>query len=234
MASENTRNRPLYLLHSTTKDAWEKIKQSGYINPSSFSYYDQFPGVFVTLVTESTLEDEFDNLFYQEDNQSNSVFLVLGVQLLNQQNYHFNLNDNNGDITDDTYYPWNMKNAYEDLPKAIDFFKNTPGERYFGNELVFHDPIPVSFVAHVMEGDKPTYLFEQVYAKDSQGNVLEPNLSLLPYYASAIIRNDIGVMTNSYLSQLPRGMRSRRILEATLSVVSPEYLQEYCCCQQEK
>ena len=116
----------LYLIHCTPNnkyETWDALK------PSPMDIY-QYPGVYFTLITKYNL--------YREILYSSKYMLIFSKKLLEQQNYHINLQDYNGHINEEnTYYPWN-------LDKLIEKIKDKKSN--FMNEVVFHDPVPMKYL----------------------------------------------------------------------------------------
>lgn len=170
-----------YLAHMTNKDP-EKIK-SLRKNPScKESIDDQFPGVFFTLVTKYNIETE--NYY------GGKYTLIFSKDLLKQNNYHINIKDNNGNITEhNTYYPWNIDEAVKQI-KILSKSKNM-SDRI--NEVVFHDAIDMKYCCKVIE--KPTFKTDeeamnfivkggirQLLPRKSMKTNELPDMSKLPFY----------------------------------------------------
>lgn len=120
----------LYLVHCTSKEDYEKWDV---LKPSPMDIY-QYPGVYFSLITKYNLLNE--KLYYSK------YMLIFSKKLLEQQNYHINLQDYNGHINEEnTYYPWN-------LDKLIEKIKDKKSN--FMNEVVFHDPIPFKYLCSVI------------------------------------------------------------------------------------
>ena len=93
-----------YLIHTTNnyKD-WSELQTSSIDN-----WDDQFPGVYLTLITKYNIDSE--RLF------PGKYVLIFSYELLKQKNYHINIRDYNGYITEtNTYYPWNLNNAVQEI-----------------------------------------------------------------------------------------------------------------------
>ncbi len=171
-----------YLVHVTDKDP-DKIKFLKK-NPScKESTGDQFPGVFFTLVTKYNIQTEH---FYGGKN-----ILIFSKELLKQNNYHINLRDNNGNITEhNTFYPWNIDEAV----KKIKILSTSKAISDKMNEVVFHDNIDMKYCcAHI---EKPTFQGEeeviqfikkggikQLLPKKSMKTSEPPDMSKLPFYS---------------------------------------------------
>jgi hypothetical protein len=149
----------LYLVHCTPKkdyESWDVLK------PSEMDIY-QYPGVYFSLITKYNLLTE--QLYYSK------YMLIFSKKLLEQQNYHINLQDYNGHINEEnTYYPWN-------LDKLIEKIKNKKSN--FMNEVIFHDPIPMKYLCSVII----TYdISSSVINNDSSNKYFKENY-LLPDFS---------------------------------------------------
>ena len=169
-----------YLLHKTkhyNKD-WEELKTSSIDNSD-----DQFPGVYLTLITKDNIE--------REKLYSGKYVLIFSRKLLNQKNYHINIHDNNGMITEtNTYYPWNINEAVDKIKE------NTTMNEVNTNmtEVVFHDPISMDYLCEVIEF--PTaeelveysdisynfYLSNHDLPREKRENKFEPDMLKEPFY----------------------------------------------------
>lgn len=172
-----------YLLHKTkdyNKD-WKELKTSSIDNSD-----DQFPGVYLTLITKYNIESE--KLY------PGKYVLIFSRKLLNQKNYHINIHDNNGMITEtNTYYPWNIKEAVDKIKKSTE--NTTMNEvNTTRNEVVFHDPISMDYLCEVIEF--PTakelaeysdisynfYLSNSDLPREKNENKFEPDMLKEPFY----------------------------------------------------
>lgn len=165
-----------YLLHKTkdyNKD-WKELKTSSIDNSD-----DQFPGVYLTLITTDNIESE--KLY------SGRYVLIFSRKLLNQKNYHINIHDNNGMITEtNTYYPWNIKEAVDKIKESTENTTMT--------EVVFHDPISMDYLCKVVKLPTPKELsqfsdekYEKYLSKDYlprkiMENNFEPDMLKEPFY----------------------------------------------------
>jgi hypothetical protein len=149
----------LYLVHMTSRYTreWKELKTS-----RIEEYEHQFPGVYFTLVTKHNL--------HEIDLYPGNDCLVFSRRLLEQKNYHVNLRDYNGFITEkNTLYPWNLNDAVIGPT----------------NEIVFHHPVPLSYMCMVLDGcDLPVTPVE---------NEVEPDMSKEPFHCYPLERNYTGV-----------------------------------------
>jgi len=177
-----------YLVHTTKSIcinddgsfSWKNLK------PSIIDKDDhQFPGVYLTLITK-------DNMLTEE------IFpgrysLLFSKNLLKQFNYHINITDNNGFITEtNTYFPYNIKKAVEKIKENSKREPNDIGFNYhLMNEVIFHDPIPLEYCCMVI--DKTDYKSiwprktgrNQFLPDHPIYNSVSPNTDLLPFYCYA-------------------------------------------------
>ena len=159
-----------YLTHFTDIENLSKILKSGYLytaierNKLNIKYVgtaslatntykeadfsDEFPGIFLSFISQTE--------FGKKVRYWNKIMLVFSNKLLKQKNYHANIIDNNGLISEDiTYFPHNIK----DLPKLNDVeeYYNKHYNSYPGTEIVFHDKININLVCEIWCNSKDTY-----------------------------------------------------------------------------
>lgn len=120
-----------YLVHTTNNPDcinWSELKTS------KFNTDDQFPGVYLSIITK-------DNINNEHIYPGGKYILIFSKKLLLQNNYHINITDYNGIISEkNTYFPWN-------LDKFISNSKNSPTP---SNEVVFHDNIPMKYCCNII------------------------------------------------------------------------------------
>jgi hypothetical protein len=174
-----------YLVHITTKSnykdsdgnfLWKQLNPAPVDNGT-----DQFPGVYFSLITKDNILTE--NIF------PGKFCLIFSRNLLKQFNYHINVGDNNGFITENnTYFPWNLKDAVEKIKENS---KIPPSETDFSyhlmNEVIFHDAVPMEYCclnfeksSTVRESGANRFLPDYHIEND-----VKPNMSLLPFYCYA-------------------------------------------------
>lgn len=177
-----------YLLHNTSSN----IKKSLNTLPTcSEAYESQFPGVFFTLITKYNIDKE--KLY------GGTKYLLFSVKLLEQYNYHINISDQNGTLSEyNTYYPFNLHEALKILKNNAKYKLSYKNPKYYGwanmNEVVFHDNIPMKYCCQIIE--KPTFLNEtdknnyfinggikQYLPRVQLLNDEEPDMSKIPYYS---------------------------------------------------
>jgi hypothetical protein len=123
-----------YLIHSTNNPDcinWCELRSA------EFNTDDQFPGVYLTIITKDNINKEW--IF------SGKYIIIISKKILLQKNYHMNLRDYNGIITEkNTYFPWNLD---------IFISKSTtllPGETRLNNEVIFHDNIDMKYCCGII------------------------------------------------------------------------------------
>lgn len=152
----------LYLVHATSKFDmnWNELKPSS-INDA----YDQFPGVYFSIITKNNLKNQ---ILY-----ANKNILIFSKKLLEQENYHINIRDYNGFINEkNTYYSWNINKAI----RKINSKKNTM------NEIIFHDPVPFKYLClHIIFNNINT-IINNLLPKCEIYNNEEPDKTKIPFY----------------------------------------------------
>jgi hypothetical protein len=162
----------LYLVHITSKKyrdengnlVWTEIKAGG---------TDQYPGSYFSLITRDNRLTE--KLF------PGTNCLLFSRNLLKQTNYHINICDNNGRITEDnTFFPWNLQGAVEKIRENAGLPIDKEKVNYHRmNEVVFHASVPMDYLCL----DMPSKIFTTDFLPDySIENEVPPDMSLLPFY----------------------------------------------------
>lgn len=166
-----------YLVHTTnnySKD-WTELKTSKIEN-----YEDQFPGVYLTLVTKDNIRKV--SLF-----PGNKKILIFSNRLLEQQNYHINIRDYNGYISEtNTYFPWNLN-------KAVDKINENENGYYIGHEVVFHDPIPMDYLCIVIDSLSTTVSLNMLLPNVPIQNKILPDMTKEPFYCYPLEKNYTGI-----------------------------------------
>jgi len=157
----------LYLVHSSQfayNSEWTELK------PSSIDKReDQFPGVYFSLITKDNIRKE---TLYGIKN-----ILIFSKKLLEQENYHINIRDYNGFINEkNTYFSWNLNKAVKKIKRLVK--KNIEN---IGNEVVFHDPVPMKYLCMVI-----TYLsidnnITFKYDIKNKSSIMLPNYEIYNY-----------------------------------------------------
>lgn len=170
-------DRALYLVRVITNDVYKNLlalpPHKRFLT-STLGYMPllEFPGVYFTLVTQNTLLLASYTLY------PGDVALILSKRLLEQRNYHFNINDDCGHLSDkNTVFSWQLSRFLKNdgLVKSIDELDDD----YVGNEVVFHDPVPWRYVVGVI----PKYkLSEDEIPSTPFVTDAEPDMTLKPFF----------------------------------------------------
>ena len=124
-----------YLIHTTNNPDcinWTELRTA------QFNTDDQFPGVYLTIITKDNINKEF---IYP-----GKYIIILSKKLLLQQNYHMNLRDHNGIVSEkNTFFPWNLDNFISKNNQLL-----SSDERRPENEIVFHDNIDMKYCCAII------------------------------------------------------------------------------------
>ena len=188
----------LYLVHAVSK--YDNSKPYVNLRPSRLTDSDeQFPGVFFTLITKQNRHRE---PLYEDDN-----VLIFSKKLLLQHNFHININDYNGFINEkNTYLSWQLDAA---VKKIAEMPVNE--KLYVGNEVVFHDPIPMKYLClyiqkyNISKELTPKTLFTKETSLFLPNNEIyndeEPDMTKIPFYCIPNENNYTGTGKNSISSR---------------------------------
>ena len=105
-----------------------------------------FPGVYMSLVYDLDIYKEKIKKF---DDLKSNVILIFPLELLEQQNWHFNINDRCGAIGYDTYFPENISSS----PHIDDIISYYTKEKYIDNEVIFHHSVHLCNASHLIISD---------------------------------------------------------------------------------
>lgn len=155
---DNIYENLLYLVHTSTNRPEEII--DGYLKVSKLNKYD-FPGVYFSLITKHNYNKE---LLYPS-----KYCYLFPIDLLKFNNYHLNIRDFNGGLTEfNTYYPFNLNKGLEVLYNNKDYM----------NEIVFHNNIPMKYC-------NDFYLYSDILPKKQiRYNNIDPiYFNYLPFYS---------------------------------------------------
>ena len=162
----------LYLVHTTSKKykdesgnlIWTEIKVDG---------TDQHPGSYFSLITRDNRLTE--KLFPATE------CLLFSRNLLKQTNYHVNMCDNNGFITEgNTFFPWNLRGAVDKIRENAGLPLDEDRVNYHRmNEVVIHAAVPMDYLCLDMQTMFYSNEFLPEYPIE---NEVTPNMSLSPSY----------------------------------------------------
>lgn len=187
-----------YLVHKTDtskltdKSKLKELKPSEHNNEENdvLRAEHQFPGVYFSLITKHNIN--------REQLYKGNYVLIFSCELLKQENYHINIHDNNGFITEtNTYYPWNIKDAVDKIASITEENKKSDNNDVIvktNNEVVFHDPISMKYCCHSItipsglkivglpESKQTYYRFNGYLPKKQIKNDFGPDKSKKPFY----------------------------------------------------
>jgi hypothetical protein len=122
------------------------------------------------------------SIITKDNIESESIYpgkylMIFSKILLNQNNYHINVRDYNGIISEkNTYYPWNLR-------EFLDCKDNCSM-----NEIIFHDNIDIKYCLRIITKSSITSMSLPKISFDSPKNEklllkpqLEPDMSKLPF-----------------------------------------------------
>ncbi len=148
-----------FIYHITRIENFNKLKENPYImtpverhkakikanGTMSITYIDfnnpyeiascEYPGIFMGL-TNKTMDD------MKEWFKDGACVLIFPLELMNQKNWHFNINDRNGFFYQDTI----TSDRINEIPNA--------SELPLFNEVVFHNNISASNIIEVIDNNK--------------------------------------------------------------------------------
>lgn len=123
-----------YLIHTTNNPGcinWTELRTA------EFNTDDQFPGVYLSIITKDNINKEY--IF------PGKYIIILSKKLLLQKNYHINLTDYNGIVSEkNTYFPWNL---HKFMSKNSHLLLS---EKRPQNEVVFHDNIDMKYCCGII------------------------------------------------------------------------------------
>ena len=158
-----------YLIHTTNNPDcinWTELRTA------EFNTDDQFPGVYLSIITKDNINKES---FFQ-----GKYIIIISKKLLLQKNYHINLADHNGIISEkNTYFPWNLdkfmnKNRHLLLSEAPQI----------GHEVVFHDNIDMKYCCAIISISKKdsNIKMNNFLPKITIENEESPDMSKQPFF----------------------------------------------------
>lgn len=154
-------NIPLILKSGYIKSVLELNETNSKYTPSNIDNnapknvnMDEFPGIFMGILTNDDINKKWDGsignlLVNKKDN--NIVTLVFSTVLLKQNNWHANLVDNMGFITNKTFSKPSLKKFINCIKKEQN--KNENKNEVLSTEIVFHDKINVNTIQEIWVRD---------------------------------------------------------------------------------
>jgi len=156
-----------YLIHTTNNPDcinWTELKTG------EFNTDDQFPGVYLSIITKDNINTE--HIF------PGKYIIILSKKLLLQKNYHINLTDYNGIVSEkNTYFPWSLDNF---ISKSKDLLSS---QTRLQNEVVFHDNIDMKYCCGIISVLKKDIKIKinNFLPKISIENNEEPDMTKQPF-----------------------------------------------------
>lgn len=154
-----------YLIHTTDNPdcvKWTELKTA------PFNTNDQFPGVYLSIITKDNIDTE--NVFLGK------YIIILSKKILLQENYHINFRDHNGIISEkNTYFPWNLNDFIS---------KSKQSSSIYGNEVVFHDNIDMKYCCSIIGIFKKQFHIKlnHFLPKISMDNEADPDMTKKPFF----------------------------------------------------
>ena len=140
-------------LYTNIERAKHNVNSNGVLSAKRISYKekdfaDEFPGIYMSAITDREIGNN--------PSYFGLIIFCLSNKLLQQKNYHINITDNNGLITESiTYYPHNI----DTLPNITDVEKyyKQHYDSYASGEVVFHDKININLICEIWCKNLETY-----------------------------------------------------------------------------
>lgn len=167
---------PLYLVHIAVdrdlKTTMNEVKQWKELIIDKLWNEYEFPGVYMSLITSDNIKKI--KLYYGK------YALFFSIKLLEQRNWHLNIKDHNGFVSEfNTFFPWNLDKGLEAMKK----------QKFDHNEVVFHDPIPMKYLCKIEDNEE----VEGFFPTERLVNDEEPDLTKDPYYVFPFEDNYSGI-----------------------------------------
>ncbi len=159
-------NEILYLVHTTDRDPSKYTELR-----TSTDIHNQFPGVYFTLITK---HNRLTETLY-----SGKFIMIFSTELLKQRNYHINIQDHNGIISEkNTYFPWNLEKAVKKINKKSNKHQN---------EVIFHDNISMKYLCRIIKKPSPSNNINAFLSfklpNEKCVSSEKPDMSKIPFYA---------------------------------------------------
>ena len=156
-----------YLIHTTNNPDcinWTELKTA------EFNTEDPVPGVYLSIITKDNINKEY--IF------PGKYIIILSKKLLLQQNYHMNLTDYNGIVSEkNTFFPWNLDNFISKSNHLSSIETRTQ------SEIVFHDNIDMKYccgIISILKKDSNIKI-NKFLPKISIENEEEPDMTKQPF-----------------------------------------------------
>ena len=110
----------------------------------------QYPGIYCDLITQRNLvkQNLYDDIYdIKEEGYSRWYQFVISLSVLKQRNYHINITDSYGAITNLTFSPNNIAKY---LYMSDILYGNIYKSELMPSELVVHDKIPLELVSGIL------------------------------------------------------------------------------------
>ena len=157
-----------YLVHTTNNPDcvnWTELKTG------EFNTDDQFPGVYLSVITKENINEEY---IYP-----GKYIIILSKKLLLQKNYHINITDYNGIISEkNTYFPWNVDKFISESTHLLSSDKRPQ------SEVVFHDNIDMNYCCGIISVVKKDTAIKinHFLPNISIENEEEPDMTKQPFF----------------------------------------------------
>jgi hypothetical protein len=197
----------LYIVQTTSKfnPKWKELKTS-HID----DFVNQFPGSYFSLVTKDNIE--YENFY------GGKFILIFSKKLLEQKNYHINMKDHNGYISEhNSYFPWNLEDAVEKIAE---------NGKSIGNEVVFHDPIPMKYLCVVINRFTLSISINDILPRIPIFNEYEPDLTKEPFVCYPLEDNYTGEQEGRMKSSRDFFVKMAETCEVDSSLSSEEIVAE--------
>lgn len=185
-----------YLIHTTNNPDcinWTELRTA------PFNTDDQFPGVYLSIITKNNIKKEY--VF------PGKYIIILSKKILLQQNYHMNLRDHNGIVSEkNTFFPWNLDNFISKSNQLL-----SSDERRPENEIVFHDNIDMKYccaIISILKKDTNIKI-NNFLPEISIENAEEPDMTKKPFFCYPFEdiytgSNEMSASSNSWYEMMAR------------------------------
>lgn len=180
----------------------------------------EFPGVCATLVTQNTVAHAPPTLY------PGDYILLLSGALLCQHNWHLNINDDCGHMSDrNTVFPWQLERFLrrDGLRAAAARLRDD----FIGNEVVFHDPLPWSQVVRVLDRHNFRLPRHALCAHTPPDTSLRPAYVHPPRYLAQASVGFLRALVAQFAPGVAQTARSKQELAQYLRAHTDKYLQPH-------